>query len=473
MTDTEPENTPAPESGTDAGHAPEAPDAPALALALALAPAETRFGWEDWTVIGAAALLAVGLFNIRPPVQHDDWYHLAVMRAFSERGPSLHAWWQFAPPGRPHLYPPLLHLLGALIMRCTPLTVAGVNTLYRGLTYPSGLVLLWMGVRLLHGRRAAFWCAVLLGTELSMLYPGGVMILPSSWVLISVPLLLWCVLRRRWIAATAIFTAGLYTHMGIPMVVLVALLVTAWRLPETRRTVGRVLLASLVLYAPWLVHVLANVRALQSAHTPVGFQMPVLLWAIGLAGWVAVHRSPERLGRVWSFLAIGLLVFLPRYAHRFWPYMCIPLAAMGGIWLANRKGRLSVVLKVLAAASCLLGTLYVQSRRSVLRQYMGGKGPVEFRLAGPATVARYLGQGKDAFAETGAVAWVRANTRPDDIVVVEKPYLGDKIFALTGRRTTTGGWREVNPPGMRAKIREFVESGGGVELPARTETRRN
>ena len=49
------------------------------------------------------------------PWMSDTWYHVAIADQILDRG-SIPAWvdWDYAPVGRPHLYPPLLHLLLAI-----------------------------------------------------------------------------------------------------------------------------------------------------------------------------------------------------------------------------------------------------------------------------------------------------------------------------------------------------------------------
>jgi len=415
----------------------------------------------DGAVVLFGLIFFLLLIFVRPPVQDDDWYHLAAMRAFSERGFTTHAWWQFAPPGRPHLYPPLLHLVGAAGVRYTPMTLKDVNDLYKIATYSIGLLFMWLGVRLLHGPRVAFWFVVVIGSELTLFYPGAIMILPSSWVLFSIPLILWCALHKRWILGACLVTAGLYTHNGIPIVVLVTLALVGWRMPQTRKTLLAMAACSLVAYIPWLFHLAANRKAIHSAHTPLGLQAPIVLWVIGVIGWIHIRRQCDK-ERIWIYYALALVVFLPGYGHRFWPYVCLPLAVMAAVYLAGAASKSRRILQCAAIITCLAGGFCIQGPGSILRSYLSAKGMIQWQMSPLILLTQHVGEGADAFEDDALSSWVRTHTTQEDIIVIKNDYEGDRIFALTNRRTTSGGWPEVRPTGMRDEIQAFIKSGQGA-----------
>ncbi len=70
----------------------------------------------------------------------DHFYHMAVAQKILERG-TIPLWddWEFAPMGRPHLYPPLLHLLIAFIAGRPDDILSGFATIQM-LLYPSALL---------------------------------------------------------------------------------------------------------------------------------------------------------------------------------------------------------------------------------------------------------------------------------------------------------------------------------------------
>ena len=53
----------------------------------------------------------------------DIYYHFSVVKNFDfVNGLVIHDYWEYAPAGRPHLYPPLFHLIILLFMK------SGINT---------------------------------------------------------------------------------------------------------------------------------------------------------------------------------------------------------------------------------------------------------------------------------------------------------------------------------------------------------
>src|SRR3989338_10814800 len=107
----------------------------------------THRGWGLAT-IGLIGLVTIGIglgWDTYPRFL-DSYYHLAVIQGFRQHGGvALHAFWESAPAGRPHLYPPLFHLLwwpvAALVRE--PITVARCWSVVGG---PSLLlVMAWAG----------------------------------------------------------------------------------------------------------------------------------------------------------------------------------------------------------------------------------------------------------------------------------------------------------------------------------------
>src|SRR3989338_7051083 len=118
----------------------------------------THRGWGLAT-IGLIGLVTIGIglgWDTYPRFL-DSYYHLAVIQGFRQAGGiALHAFWESAPAGRPHLYPPLFHLVWAplaLLVR-DPIAPARCWTLLG-----TSLLLVstaWATRQLFGGRRAFF-----------------------------------------------------------------------------------------------------------------------------------------------------------------------------------------------------------------------------------------------------------------------------------------------------------------------------
>ena len=96
--------------------------------------------WSRWDVYTWLMVFVALIFQISRlpalPIFMDCYYHLAVMRGFQEAGGWVgHAFWEYVPSGRPHLYPPFFHILemGVSALGIGPIDVA---RFFQFLIYP-------------------------------------------------------------------------------------------------------------------------------------------------------------------------------------------------------------------------------------------------------------------------------------------------------------------------------------------------
>ena len=78
-----------------------------------------------WNLTAGLIILSVAILSAAQwpayPYFLDSYYHLTVIEGMRQAGgPVLHAFWESAPEGRPHLYPPLFHLLWLPAIRHLP-----------------------------------------------------------------------------------------------------------------------------------------------------------------------------------------------------------------------------------------------------------------------------------------------------------------------------------------------------------------
>src|SRR5664280_424390 len=142
--------------------------------------------------LASATIVAVSfilLLRVRAhlPIFSDSWYHLSVIRAFFERGLSLHAWWEFAPFGRPHLYCPLFHIVGAGLLRLTGWTLLDMAKVYDVVTFPLVLAAGWSAARCLFGQRAAFLTLLLMALNIGLVFPCSLIMMPGTYALLLWP----------------------------------------------------------------------------------------------------------------------------------------------------------------------------------------------------------------------------------------------------------------------------------------------
>ncbi len=286
-------------------------------------------------LIALVAIASAGRFRLYP-VFVDSYYHMAVIEGFDRAGGIVaRAFWEMAPGGKPHLYPPALHAAGHLV-GLFGLSARSLVTFLSWASYPLSVLTLWLWLREVAGPRAAFFGAALL------LGPGAwfwnqTVHTANALVMVVMPLALLALERERFLACAAANFAAVAAH---PMGLCLPPALLANALLRKKRMLAGVAAAAApaVLYLPWLAHVWAN----RAFFSPVrlgrvvelersGFHVGVI--ALGLAG--ALWKRREALGVLGPLVGFGLAVPLG-FGGRF--SVCTihwPLAALGALGAAG------------------------------------------------------------------------------------------------------------------------------------------
>ena len=128
------------------------------------------------------------LLQLKPIMDSDPAYHMAVARQVSELG-RVPRWdrWEYAPFGRPHLYPPVLHILVAFFAGSPEEILFGFNTIQM-LFLPLALLGGWYFARWLYGPAFGFATLILLSMDTAYLISQG-MVLPAAMATALMPLM--------------------------------------------------------------------------------------------------------------------------------------------------------------------------------------------------------------------------------------------------------------------------------------------
>mgnify|MGYP005836860821 CR=1 FL=1 len=303
-----------------------------------------------WEIYGVLVLAFVAIASAARwrlyPVFADPYYHMAVIEGFDQAGGIVSDdFWEMAPSGRPHLYPPSLHAAGH-VAGFLGVSARSFVTFVSWAFYPLSLLAAWLWLREVSGPRGAFFgVALLLG-------PGAwfwnqTVHTANALVMVVAPLALLALERERFLAcAAANFVATAAHPMGL---FLPAALAANAFLRRERLLPGLLAaLAPAALYLPWLVHVWAHRaflsavrlgRAVEAADR--GFDAGALALGFAALGLVEIGLGGRKaLGLVGP--ALGFAVAVPLgLAGRFLIYSVHwPLAAFGGLGAARFLERL-------------------------------------------------------------------------------------------------------------------------------------
>ncbi len=130
-----------------------------------------------YTFCGIALLIVVGIATAVSwrmyPLFIDTYYHMGVIEGFSQAGGiTTRAFWELAPGGRVHIYPPSLHIIGYF------LTLLGISprtyiTLVSALCYPGCMITTWIWLRRIIGPRSALFAVIFLCGSVQLFLDAG------------------------------------------------------------------------------------------------------------------------------------------------------------------------------------------------------------------------------------------------------------------------------------------------------------
>ena len=407
--------------------------------------------WFGWIFLGAFASLWLARWPAFPLVL-DPYYHLMIARQIADAGgPIAYEWWEHAPVGRPHLYPPVLHILLALLLKAGVGPVTALRA--ASVVLPVGLLVsLYAASRRLAGARTAravlaaactpfifhLHCAITLAATLGMI--------ELVWLFVALE-------EGRPAAAGSLLALLGYTHLGLPGMALITVIVQAWMRGAAAWRRAAQAGWGWLLPVPWWLHVLRAQPGLQVTARWENTQlelMPVLLAAAAVGLWTSWRRK----GPLSWFVACwaGFLALVPRHAYRWLDGEgMLPLILLAGVgitraaeWFAGRlHGRRLALGGCLAAAAVLLGPTLVRTEEG-WQQHWPDSAP--WHLVGaPGAAVKELDATFVAPPMEELVALVERNTRPGEILWSNAPYAVGLVAALAHRPMSSAMFNEVGP----------------------------
>jgi len=447
---------------------------------------------DPWDLACAAVVAAIlALMALRHgifPLFHDIHYHLAIMRTMDMAGgvvtrDVLH----YAPLGRPHLYPPLYHVLLLLPYKAGA-GIATVGAWGSALLYPALLATIWITARDWFSKRAALFSLLVFSSSWAVFYRTGYL----SPATLALALMVWayvCALRRRYVAATLCMALALYAHLSLPHLLMAPLAAVAALDRRERRPILLSMACAYLLYAPWGIHFVRNIDSFSTMATVWRYRVDLVLFALAIPGAALLVRRRDG-GRVWVVPLVALCTLLPvlfSYPYRYFLHAAPFLALLAGVALAWAYGRLSAsrgrrgagVMLLVVVALCL--TQHPSFDRSY-QQDAFGQYSFAYAWRDPPTMWETLwspsrappGDLESYYAMPGLTVIARGiedYLRPGDIILVPPGTGFEASFfsSVTGRATTGGMLREVVPPDLPASamppLRAYLASGRVAGVP--------
>ncbi|MBI4314136.1 MAG: hypothetical protein HY594_04905 [Candidatus Omnitrophica bacterium] len=386
----------------------------------------------------------------------DSYYHLAVMQGFRQAGGvALHAFWEAAPQGRPHLYPPLFHLLWmpAYFLVGNPITVARLWSV-------AAIVLLLVamagvGWKISGGRGAFFFVAAALASPNLYL---STLIHPTATFALAGVLAVWiCVENRNFGAAGFCLGLTAYLHPALAWIALLALLFWGALDEEKRGVLGGAAALGALLALPWWLHLFYHLESFQWTRQPEAnsLDIPILLVALGFIGAIWAFRSRSHPAyRFPLALMIATLPWLFLYPYRVASAQgLLPLAIFAALTLEKCYGRLRwLTLAIIAGMMVVAPVLTVKTEPALKLSLVQSQSGLSLAWQG---LALDRGHFESLYDEAGFSPLAKAlktGAQPDDLLYCNYPYMGGLFSVLTGLSTTNSMVLEAGRPSASASI---------------------
>lgn len=416
------------------------------------------------------------------PFGDDCWYHLAVARAIEEEG-TIPVWdtWEFQPVGRPHLYPPLLHILIAFFSKDAGSVIEGAKVLQIFL-YPAALLTSWYFARLLFSSKIAFIAVVILSMDLTFLliFIG---IMPSSLVNLIFPLLLVSFLSKRLWTSVFLMVLCLYSHLSFPFLVLVCLLVLSYKYRTYFSFYKKFLIISLLVYlfnpllpggftVPWGLRVFVFRDFLRSFGTLIG--NPIIGLLIGMLslqifnpiflyfGIKGLRKSSGINRDLVKYVLIGFLPALIFYGGRYWfhtaPFWAIFIAIFLEKKIFSRK-RIALLFLVALIPMPMIAFGMPGGGPPLLPSVTALDGAIGLHFLPPhynendENIKEFLDKDNlKRLIEQEFNVTVDDEVLSNLIIHVDESSLADRVYVLTGRPVDNGMWFEVGSEDIQEEI---------------------
>ncbi|MBU7034760.1 MAG: hypothetical protein HXS49_06195 [Theionarchaea archaeon] len=426
-------------------------------------------------IIAATIVLLIARWDIFP-VFVDIYYHASVALSFEKAG-GIVLWdfWEFAPLGRPHLYPPLLHGLMMVLSEGSTMVTASRITSF--VMFPASLGTMWWVSRGIYSPRTAFYSVLVLAPCYEYFNLQSVTS-AAALVLAAVPLLFYWFEKGKYVAAMVILAGCLYTHISMGPIVLCAFFLYS---VVSKRTLAGAKIAggSLLLYVPWLFHIVRNLSNLSASSPNSSVFILIVPWLLGILGSIiSIKKKGEFLIPVCILVCMVPMAFT--YAGRFAGHALLPLSMLSGIFMSHVEGLISprrrnvlvvtslIVLSLAAPTVGIVGGRGVDRGMKVTRTTDPGipsgedilrlstqreerpplnqKPSSRLTLRIPSLFLILLRMPSDSYLNQENLAMVqviRRNSQENEIVFIPSGIMGCFVTATTGRPQTLGMWQEV------------------------------
>ena len=437
--------------------------------------------WGILTFLLISFFAALSLFNWQKfPLFLDIYYHINVMRGFDTAGGIVnHTFWELAPTGNIHLYPPLSHLL-LLVPYKLGFDIISIVRFFSVFSFLSLLATLSFVTNRLFSPKTGFFVTAAAAIPYTFFLKLTITI-PVTICLVFILLAFYALEKNRKIACPMLIASAFYTHLGIPWLGVAAFIIYGVIKKGAFKQTAKAVLFSLLLAAPVILRALANIHSLEN---PLGikvaenelFEFYPFLYAFAVLGLSRLRDNGFRSrGLFFVALFLGFMPMAFNYRYRFLAGEgLLPIVFFAGLGIENVYDLLKKFLarKSVGARLALFYFIslfvFINVISPTVSSYTTStKGQKELAFFfRDSTLDNLLPNYKKHIrpleinlVDSEAMEWINViedNTARDDIICSNWAYVGGMLSAMTGRPNAAQTFYEIKRPDI--PINEFGSS---------------
>ena len=375
----------------------------------------------------------------------DIYYHLLTAWGFIQAG-GYSGWdfWQYAPLGRAHIYPPFFHLVLAGLIKL------GVNQIILAkvceVLAPSiFLAVLWKFIKTHYGKRLAFFVILVFFSSFSF-YLSLINHLPATLAFIF-GILSWDQFFKGKLLRSAILLAlCFYTHIGLSWFFTLVFLLYSSINKEEKRGGLFILGTTLILALPMIIKELHGLKFISALGLDMRerylSQVKVIDFLFGLAGLTIALKRRGRCDLFLAFFIAGLIFLL--YPYRFFSaegyFSVILLAALFLERLYQGINKRYVIFTI------ALFTLILSPTWAFYQDTVNKKISYKLRILDAGFINLLFARGQVGWFPKqylSTAELVKANSKEEDIIFSSLNSIGLTIASLSGRATANALLPEI------------------------------
>jgi len=396
----------------------------------------------------------LGLLRLpRLPLFMDIYYHLPTAWGFLQAG-GFSSWdfWEYAPLGRPHIYPPFFHLLLALLMKLG-FSVIFLAKFFESVTPVILLLVIWNFIRKNYDEQLGFFVVVAFCSSFTF-FTFLANHVPVSLALILGFLSLGELFKKRILRAVILFSLCFYTHISVCWFFFFSYCCYAILDKDRRWDLFRVVFYSFLVALPILFFELLNLHFIHLIGNDFLWefflQVKVIDYILaGLGLYWVVKMAPGYRLFISLFLASFIyLSYLYRFitAEGYLPIVFLSALTLQGIWQRIKAAKLwakkalmgvLILFVLLISPTVILEKLPVSNKINTKIDWVDSVFSGIFLVKGDSIWYPRL--------YLPAVDILKENSAKDDIVYSGINFSGVIMSALAQRATANAIFPEVRP----------------------------